>query len=190
MKSNIPKIPNTTNTPSTRFFIGLELPAAISSLIDHWRARWYPYGLKVVPPHITIVPPFQANSEDDRLWQQITQPLTLPDTLTVHFNNFGAFFHSACVFFVRVEDSPLLESVHCQLEFRLVNALPTFNKSNRPFHPHVTIANRLKPYQLHEIQQELQHQPLNDVVRVKEATVFQKIPAGAYQKFAVISLDK
>ena len=171
-----------------RFFVGIELPEPIGNLINRWRAQWYPHGLQTVPPHVTVVPPFQANPDDKHLWQEITQPLVLSDNLTVHLCNFGAFFHSTCVFYVRVEDSPSLEQVHHRLEARIAEVLPTFNISQRPFHPHVTIANRLKPHQLHQIQQELQHQPLNDVIRAKEVTVFQKAPEGPYQKFATISL--
>jgi 2'-5' RNA ligase len=172
-----------------RFFIGIEVPSPINQTIDRWRAIWYPHGLKTVPPHITVVPPFYASAEDRPAWQQITRPFSVTQSCTIHLNNFSAFFHTKCVFFVRVEDSAALEYIHKSFESRLARQWPRFQKSQRPYHPHVTIANRLSSHQLDKIQQDLQHQPLDEKFLLEEIIVYRKTLDGPYQKYAVIHLD-
>ena len=156
--------------------------------IDQWRARWYPHGLKTVPPHITIIPPFIAE-EDSPLWEQIIQPLMMPETTTVRLHNFGRFIRKTSVVFVRVEQSPALEHIYTEMESRLATAWPTWSRARRPFHPHVTIANRLNPNQLAEVERELLHTSFEETFRVREVFVYQKGSDRIYRRFASISLD-
>jgi 2'-5' RNA ligase len=175
---------------STRFFIGILLPGPMSEIVNRWRAVWYPYGLRTVPPHITVIPPFHADPEDKQTWHQITEPMRLPANPIIRLQGFGSFQRSRTVFFVNVQESEMLDDVHDRLERRLTNVLPGFRPSSRPFHPHVTIASRISESQLALIQNEVRHQSLVGHFTAEELIVLQKTSDGPYQKFASMSLDK
>ena len=96
--------------------------------------------------HITLIPPFWLDNEKEQLLiktlhtiQKSTQPFTIQ---LKHFSHFGNK-----VIFASVEENPSLGSLRRATEDHFIIPFRGIIKpDDRPFHPHVTIANRdIKP---------------------------------------------
>lgn len=98
------------------------------------------------PAHITLIPPFWLDETKEAELQQTLQSITSDkDELEIQLNGFSHF--GKRVLFVNVKDNPALEELKNQIEIHFMKSFSDIiKKDNRPFHPHITIANRdLKP---------------------------------------------
>jgi len=97
------------------------------------------YALRL-PPHITLIPPFEfPDSEIQSVTQTQDEALWGLNSFNLTLNNFGHFGNR--VIYIDVERNPLLDAVYWQL----VKAYKNIGKNidaSRPFNPHATIANR------------------------------------------------
>lgn len=98
------------------------------------------------PAHITLVPPFWLEEEREKeLLDTFSTFRDKTDEITIILNGFDHF--GKRVLFVRVDDNPALTGLKSHAEDHLIKAFHKKIKIDiRPFHPHVTIANRdMKP---------------------------------------------
>ena len=96
--------------------------------------------------HITLIPPFWlANEQEQLLIETLHSFATSVQPFTIHLKNFAHFSNK--VIFAAVEENHLLGSLRKATEDHFM--VPFHNSikpDDRPFHPHVTIANRdIKP---------------------------------------------
>ena len=96
--------------------------------------------------HITLIPPFWlANEQEQLLIETLHSFATSVQPFMIHLKNFAHFSNK--VIFAAVEENHLLGSLRKATEDHFM--VPFHNSikpDNRPFHPHVTIANRdIKP---------------------------------------------
>jgi 2'-5' RNA ligase len=96
--------------------------------------------------HITLIPPFWLANEQEQLLIDTLHTFETPiQPFTVHLKHFGHFGNK--VIFAAVEENHLLGSLRKATDNQFV--VPFHNSiqpDDRPFHPHVTIANRdIKP---------------------------------------------
>jgi 2'-5' RNA ligase len=94
------------------------------------------------PAHITLIPPFQMAVEEETGMQEILLPFAAAQhPFPVQLKNFAAF--KPRVIYVTVLPSAPLNEVRTALETTLLQSNRfAIKKEERPFHPHVTIANR------------------------------------------------
>ena len=93
------------------------------------------------PGHITLIPPFWMDeSREDELIKTL-QEINSTEKAEVRLNNFSHFGDR--VLFINVNESDSLTSLKEQTESHFLQDFSgVIKKDERPFHPHVTIANR------------------------------------------------
>lgn len=103
------------------------------------------YGCKVAlrsPGHITLIPPFSMKEDkEEELNARLRKFCSQEKSFEVKVKNFDNF--KPRVIFAHVEASKELLALKERLELYLLslNKFPV-KKEDRPFHPHITIANR------------------------------------------------
>ncbi len=92
------------------------------------------------PAHITIIPPFWLDLNEERKLQETLQAFRSDSNeLIIQLDGFSSF--GKRVLFIRVLENPELEEIKKQAEQHFARG-----KDDRPFHPHISIASRdLKP---------------------------------------------
>jgi len=128
------------------YFIALVAPEDINRQALKWKHYMRDhYGCTVAlrsPAHITLIPPFWMNElQEDELLRDVGAFANEHSPLEIRLKNFDAF--KPRVIFAHVEVSDQLRQMKLSLEKFLAekNRYP-FKKETRPFHPHLTIANR------------------------------------------------
>lgn len=131
------------------YFIAIVAPVHIDKQVLVWKKYMEQhYGCKVAqrsPAHITLVPPFSMSKESEAaLAAQLQEFSRSKSSFDIHLKNFDSF--KPRVIFVHVEPSPRLLQIKTALEEYLLpfKDLP-IKKEERPFHPHITLANRDLP---------------------------------------------
>ena len=136
------------NLPQQTHFIGVLLPEDITlTLEDCRRYMREAYGCKsghATPIHVTLVPPFQLPDEysTEDLARAIEDDV-LPKGLgfTGHIDNFDAFGDRTL--FANVVKDEKWTALRDAVYSAVVMAAPgCTKKDSRPFHPHISVANR------------------------------------------------
>jgi 2'-5' RNA ligase len=127
------------------YFVGVVAPSEINKKVLGWKVYMQKkFGCKVAlrsPAHITLVPPFRIAQENEGELAVHLREFSVSQTfLSVQLNGFSSF--APRVIFVRVELSQELASLQKRLEAYLISNNFPIKLSTRPFHPHITIANR------------------------------------------------
>lgn len=131
------------------YFVAVVCPPPLNERIHQYKL-WMKeqFGCVVAmksPAHITLIPPFWlSGSEEERLLEVLQSFSGAVNALTIHLDGFSHF--GKRVLFVAVEDNPALALVKQQTEDHFIKFFPVIKRDTRPFHPHITIANRdMKP---------------------------------------------
>jgi 2'-5' RNA ligase len=127
------------------YFIGIVAPPAINNQVMAWKTYMLQhFNCKVAlrsPAHITLIPPFNLKTDvEPQLNAHIRGFSATQIPFTINLHNFSAF--PPRVIFAGVELSAQLKSLQQNIEAYLINKNYHIKVSTRPFHPHVTIANR------------------------------------------------
>jgi 2'-5' RNA ligase len=103
------------------------------------------------PAHITLIPPFWFNLErEDELVNAIQ---SFSDDSAIQKIELDGFSHfRKAVLYLRILENPLLGYLKSQVEKYFTEKIGSFfKKDDRPFQPHITIANRdMKPAHFEE----------------------------------------
>lgn len=128
------------------YFIAVVAPGDIDRqvLIDKQYMREQ-YGCKVAlrsPAHITLIPPFAMAADNEAELSMLLRRFVLDQpSFKLYLKNYN--FFSPRVIFIDIIPSPELSRLKTNLEdFILTSATIKIKKEERPFHPHMTIANR------------------------------------------------
>lgn len=128
------------------YFIAIVAPGHINEQVLIWKKYMEAqYGCKVAlrsPAHITLVPPFNMPPEKEAvLGQHLSLFCKEEKSFPIQLHHFDSF--APKVIFVHVQpDEPLFHLKH-RLDAYLIPLKDFhFKKEQRPFHPHITIANR------------------------------------------------
>jgi 2'-5' RNA ligase len=128
------------------FFIAIVAPDNINQQVLEWKHYMLQrFNCKVAlksPAHITLVPPFEMPDSVQPALQELL--LSFADrqrNFSIHLKDFAAF--KPRVIYAGVLPNTRLSELRTDLETILLqdNRFP-IKKEDRPFHPHVTIANR------------------------------------------------
>ena len=128
------------------YFIAIVAPAHIDGQVMVWKKHMLEhYSCKVAlksPAHITLVPPFKMSVEKEKELGEHLQTFSSKEkSFTIRIKDFDRF--APKVIFLHTEpDEPLLLLKQRLEEYLLQFKNFPFKKEERPFHPHITIANR------------------------------------------------
>ena len=104
------------------------------------------------PPHITLLSPFRMSDEHQNELDDLLQKLAHEySPFEVHLKGYSSF--PPRVLFIDIESQPKLMELQSNIE-QTARAHPeifSYNYSDRPYHPHMTIAFKdLSPSQFHK----------------------------------------
>ncbi|RXK62183.1 2'-5' RNA ligase family protein [Lacibacter luteus] len=132
------------------FYIAVLCPPEIDNKIQAhkvWmRERFACTVAMKSPAHITLIPPFWlANEREQILINTLHSLNTSVQSFTIQLKNFSHFSNK--VIFAAVEENHVLGSLRKATEDHFITVFhDSIKPDDRPFHPHVTIANRdIKP---------------------------------------------
>lgn len=141
------------------------------------------YGCRVAlksPPHITIVPPFSMKTEEKPLLGACLEKIQIPfDSIYVQTRNYGHFGNR--VIFIEIENSIEINNLVNQVYDHLNFCGFSFIKDERPFHPHITIANRDIPKRnFREIYQHFDALQLEQLMTINSLALLKNEPGKWY----------
>jgi len=129
-----------------QYYIAIVAPPVVNEKVLEWKKYMQQqFGCKVAlksPAHITLVAPFHMLPEKEAALTAHLQQFSSGETsFTIQLRHFNAF--RPRIIFVAVTQNPLLLALKERLDNFLLQLTDyAFKKEERPFHPHVTIANR------------------------------------------------
>lgn len=136
-----------TSRPETHrmYYVAIVCPKEIDEKVYQFK-EWMrkQFGCMVAlksPGHITLIPPFWMDEAREDELRATLQQLCGHETVTVEMNGFSHFGDR--VLFILVNENEQLTALKNKTEaYFLQNLNGIIKKDERPFHPHVTIANR------------------------------------------------
>jgi 2'-5' RNA ligase len=130
------------------FFLGIALPEKLEAEVEEWRRR---FRAPRTRPHITLIPPFEWKHEYQSLLRIIEDVESRHEPFLISGEGLGNF--GKAVLFVNVGLSSELQSFQEDLAETLAKyGIP---REKRPYHPHITLATRLRPRDFEEYLKQL-----------------------------------
>ena len=129
-----------------RFFIALLPPDSIQDEVRQiqydFEARYSSKATLKVPPHITLIPPFELSSDLlNPLQIELEKFAKTYSPFTINLSGFAAF--PPRVIYLDVVPNPVLPNLYIDIAATLVNTLGIIDPyASRPFVPHMTVAFR------------------------------------------------
>ena len=125
--------------------IALLTPEAINQQVLQWKQymlnRFQCKAALKSPAHITLIPPFHLAGDQTNVLGELLNSISQQyEPLPIGLKNFAAF--APRVIYINVVADKRLGQLKEQMETLLLNRGFPVKKENRPFHPHVTVANR------------------------------------------------
>jgi len=150
------------------YFVAILCPQAVNEKVLQFK-NWMKEQLGCVvalksPAHITLVPPFWLSEEKELLLLQALQSFdSTTNDLEIVVEGFSHFGRR--VLFISVKENPALKELKSQVEGHFRNAFGAIiQNDDRPFHPHITIANRdLKPSDFEKAWQHFNNKEFHEV---------------------------
>jgi 2'-5' RNA ligase len=128
------------------YFIAIVLPASLNEKIlplkNMMKEKYGCHAALRSPSHITLVPPFWMDElEEPALNEDINNLSNELSTFTIKTNNFSCF--RPRTIFIATEANNELNAIKKEADNYFTNK-PSYKIKidTRPFHPHITIANR------------------------------------------------
>jgi 2'-5' RNA ligase len=128
------------------YFIAILVPPEVNKKVLEWKYYMREHFGCVVamksPAHITLVSPFWMNEELESVFSEDVQSFSSDQIpFKIELQDFDAFRPK--VIFLHVNPTEKLSKLRSDLETRLLELSKyPIKQEERPFHPHVTIANR------------------------------------------------
>ena len=128
-----------------QYYIALLAPEEIDKQVLTWKKYMQEkFGCKTAlksPAHITLIPPFIMHEEKEKMLYDELSGFAKRSPLEVTLKDFASF--PPRVIYVDVLPNEALQQCKQELdEFLLPKNQFPVKKENRPFRPHITIANR------------------------------------------------
>jgi 2'-5' RNA ligase len=137
-----------------RHFYALLPSSRISNLVDRLRDRYYPRGIELHPPHITLVPPFQTGLANE-IWFRAEETSRAFQPFNLRLMGWGVFSNRQEILHLRVSVNPEFQN----LRNRLMEVCDI--KSDwQEFNPHLTVG-KFTTRELEKIQKELEQTETN-----------------------------
>ncbi len=170
-----------TSAEHSMYYIAIICPGEPGNKImrlKHWMKEQF--GCVVAlksPAHITLIPPFWLEeTAEEKLQQMLLSFTSNADELEIHLDGFSHF--GKRVLFVQVKEDPAMEEIKKQVELHFLRSFQDVIKpDDRPFHPHITIANRdMKPGDFYKAWQHFSQTEFKEVFRAKTISLLKLSP--------------
>jgi 2'-5' RNA ligase len=155
--------------------IVVPVPEPWAQLFVDWRTKVGDPQARLVPPHVTLLPPTEVPAADRAaVAEHLADVARAHPAFTMHLAGTGTFSPVSDVVFVTVARG----IGDCELIATDVRRGPLDRQLAYPYHPHVTVAHDVAPDML-----ELAYSGLADLsaeFRVEHFTEFEQTPTGAW----------
>ena len=136
--------------PHNMYYVAIVCPTDINEKVQQYK-QWMKdrFGCLVAmksPAHITLIPPFWfADDREIELMKAVQSFINDSPIQKIELDGFSHF--GKRVLYVHTKDNYLLSEIKRRAEQHFIEKIGNaIKKDDRPFHPHITIANRdLKP---------------------------------------------
>ena len=161
------------------YFLGIALPKTLEAEIEKWRRK---FRAPQTAPHITLIPPFTWAHDYERLLQIVKDVEKRHGPFLIRGEGLGNFGRR--VLFVNVELSPELRSFQRDLaEILAEHGIP---RETRPYHPHITLATRLRSNDFNKYQRQLEgYSPSYEFI-FRETAVFKLFSEGSIKRWKML----
>jgi len=133
-------------SPYPRYVINALIPDPLAEPLDMMRKRLDRWSTQWLPPHITIIPPFNADLTDGQRHQIVSHPFPFELSLT----SVGRFRHSRTgVVWYGVEAPDL--KIRIEELFQTMPWLKPF-ADQRPGQTHITVASRVPHHEMNYVE--------------------------------------
>ena len=174
--------------PFSMYYVAILCPPAIESKVQQYKL-WMRdrYGCTVAlksPAHLTLIAPFWlVNTSEQLLIERLQSTQTDLPPVEIQLQGFSHF--SNRVLFITVKENHPLNRLCKEVGDHFIQAFPGIIKSDdRPFHPHITIANRdMKPGDFDEVWQHFAKEELEENFHSNTLSLL-KLTAGKWTLLA------
>jgi len=131
------------------YYVAVVCPVSVNKkVLEHKKWMKEQFGCVVAlksPAHITLIPPFWMEEIKEADLVTATHDFkTDINPISIQLNGFSHFGDR--VLLITVIDNPQLSQLKNEIEKHFNSVFPFIKKGEKPFHPHITIANRdMKP---------------------------------------------
>jgi 2'-5' RNA ligase len=131
---------------NTLYFIAIlphkELQSEVTELKKYISANFHSKASLSSPPHITLYPPFKANTEiEKKITDSLSDFVSKQKQFEIVMNGFGCF--KPKTIFIKPEENISLNKLQSDLLLHLKSTINLSDPRNeKPYHPHMTIATR------------------------------------------------
>jgi len=167
------------------YYIAAVCPEEINEKLEGYKqymqAKYGSRAAQKSPAHLTIVPPFKAEEDMEKLLQDFVSAFNFSLVpFNIRLNNFGHFGNK--VLFVDVEENETLHIMERDINEQFTKEFPSIIFRSKPeFHPHVTIATRDMPEnKFDEIWSHFQQELIDETFACKGLQVM-KLVRGIWQ---------
>lgn len=162
------------------YYIAVVCPGEINDKILHYK-NWMKQQFDCIvalksPAHITLIPPFWLDAEREQELQQAVQSFPAINEFGIQLDGFSHFTNR--VLFINVRENAELGELKQQAELHFIPLFPgVIKKDERPFHPHITIANRdMKPGHFVKAWQHFSGKNFQETFSVKTISLLRLMP--------------
>lgn len=161
-------------TNLTRRAVVIVLGRAVGPAIDRWRRIYHPNGARRLPPHITLIPPFNSDIPLPRLEEHLAQVCNQQRPFGLELVGVVAARRVGMVFLRTAFGTDKVLELHRAL---CSGPLAPFAFDLRP---HVTLARASDPEELERAYADLTERRLHFLTLVSEVTLMEKGQGGVW----------
>jgi len=139
-------------------------PGEAIEKVDKLRRKFAKYTSYVIPPHLTVYPPFYNQlSSEQVLIETLEEAFSISQPTSVNLKNFGFFEGKNNVAFIEPDDKSsiflvdlLVTATNC-LSGKAKNVYDDYNFSPENFKPHMTVAEKIPDDTFEQVKKELKN---------------------------------
>lgn len=165
------------------YFVAIVCPAQVNEKILHFK-QWMKnrFGCVVAmksPAHITLIAPFWFTLErENEIVMAVQSFRNNSPNQKIVLDGFSHFRKR--VLYIKVGENPSLGDLKNEVEKYFTEKIgSSFRKEDRPFHPHITIANRdMRPHHFEEAWNHFSNKEFKDSFNSNSISLLKLNPAG------------
>jgi 2'-5' RNA ligase len=153
--------------------------------VNSYRKRYDPH-YALIPPHITLKEPFEASEEElQELISYIDSVGKNTEPFNIHINKVGSFHPVNNVIYLKVNDSPELNSLHDQLYDG-----PLAHKQPYNFVPHLTLGQKLSDEEHSDVLERLRMLDIEHEETINRFQLLYQLENGHWTVYETFHLGK
>lgn len=137
------------NVSSDLYLLAVIPPQGVIDFIEPYRQQYAKYTSYIIPPHITICPPFYRQISEQKLISRLKSTFANKISFTIFLNSVGYFIGKNNVVFFQpdpistVSLIKILKTIQTNFSHLITNVWSDYPTDPEKFIPHLTIAEHI-----------------------------------------------